>query len=67
VPSTHADFWLKKFKANADRDLRVESELRALGWCVLVVWSCETRNLNDLTPKLTDFLDRSLREKSAQC
>src|SRR5436190_1132162 len=37
-PATRNAFWLKKFADNKARDLRVNSELRKLGWRVIRVW-----------------------------
>ena len=59
IPKTRAQFWQAKFDANVERDARKEAELRKLGWDVLVIWECETRDLLSLGAKLTDFLRRS--------
>jgi len=62
TPKTRVDFWEAKFVENTTRDARVEAELRDLGWRVIVVWECETRDparLADIaadiksTPRLT--------------
>ncbi|WP_090734422.1 very short patch repair endonuclease [Azotobacter beijerinckii] len=44
TPKTRQDYWLPKFAANVERDARKSSQLKELGWRVLVVWECETRN-----------------------
>lgn len=44
TPKSRIDFWTEKFAANIDRDARHEAALRKLGWRVLVIWQCETRN-----------------------
>jgi len=44
VPATRPDFWVAKLQANADRDQRAVEKLAALGWRVLCVWECATRN-----------------------
>jgi DNA mismatch endonuclease (patch repair protein) len=36
-------FWATKFSSNVARDDRVQSELRSLGWNVVVIWECETK------------------------
>lgn len=41
TPKNNADFWLKKFAANVERDARINSQLEELGWRVLVVWECQ--------------------------
>lgn len=44
TPSTHADFWQRKFTDNIARDQRIEAELRRLGWRIIVIWECEVIN-----------------------
>lgn len=44
VPKTRTEFWLSKILDNAERDVRVENELRTLGWRVFVVWECALRS-----------------------
>src|SRR4051794_16042951 len=34
-------FWAAKFRSNVARDKRVQAELRAMGWKVLIIWECE--------------------------
>ncbi|MDE0111068.1 MAG: DNA mismatch endonuclease Vsr [Albidovulum sp.] len=43
-PKSRVAFWKDKFAANVDRDARQQAVLRELGWSVLVIWECETRN-----------------------
>jgi DNA mismatch endonuclease (patch repair protein) len=43
-PSTHADFWQRKFNVNVERDARALSSLEAMGWIPLTIWECETRS-----------------------
>ncbi|CBS88694.1 DNA mismatch endonuclease (plasmid) [Azospirillum lipoferum 4B] len=56
TPKTRTDFWEDKFKKNTERDTRKEQELRALGWDVLTIWECETRNPDFLNKKLSRWL-----------
>lgn len=44
LPSTRREWWQEKLGRNMLRDGRVKEELEALGWRVLVIWECETRN-----------------------
>lgn len=41
TPASNAAFWQEKFAANARRDVRAKQQLEALGWRVLVIWSCQ--------------------------
>ena len=44
LPATRKDFWEAKLLANVTRDRHAVDELRALGWRVLCVWECATRD-----------------------
>lgn len=52
TPKTRQDYWLPKFATNIERDLRKEAQLQALGWRVLLVWECETKQREELTLRL---------------
>lgn len=56
TPSTRRAFWLAKFAANAARDRRALRALRGEGWRVLVVWECQTRDMERLRGRLAAFL-----------
>lgn len=47
-PSSRSDFWITKFAANVDRDRRDAASLSALGWTVITIWECETRDAERL-------------------
>src|SRR5437016_973882 len=55
-PSTNKNFWRIKLDSNLARDIRNRRALRKLGWKVLTVWECETRNELALNKKLHRFL-----------
>ena len=55
-PSTHIDYWRKKFEANRIRDAAVASALHDMGWSMLVVWECEIRRDEELVGRLHKFL-----------
>ncbi|MCH8880311.1 MAG: DNA mismatch endonuclease Vsr [Planctomycetes bacterium] len=59
TPATRAEFWETKRRGNVARDRRQIRKLRRLGWRVLVVWECQTRDLEKLRAKLTRFLELS--------
>lgn len=52
TPKTRQEYWLPKFQANVERDLKKEAQLRELGWRILVVWECETRDSEELENRL---------------
>ncbi|WP_150672669.1 very short patch repair endonuclease [Pseudomonas fluorescens] len=59
TPKTRQEYWLPKFAANIERDLRKEAQLQALGWRVLLVWECETKQRKELTLRLRHELKLS--------
>lgn len=69
MPKSRIQFWETKFKSNEARDRRVQDDLVEMGWRVVVIWECETRNharLMDVLqsiaclPRLTTSARRSL-------
>lgn len=57
VPSSNPDFWRDKFAKTVARDRRNVQDLLGLGWQVLVLWECETRDADLLEAKLRAFLE----------
>jgi len=55
-PTTNENFWKDKLDGNIERDKRHKLELRQMGWKVLIVWECETKNPDKLLRKLKRFL-----------
>ncbi|MDR3566885.1 MAG: very short patch repair endonuclease [Syntrophobacteraceae bacterium] len=62
-PSSNVEFWQTKIGRTIERDRNNVELLTALGWKVLTVWSCETRNSELLGQKLKDFLNGPTIEK----
>ena len=44
TPRTREGYWKNKFHGNVVRDRRNEAELSDLGWRVMTIWECETRD-----------------------
>lgn len=64
LPKSRLDFWEPKLAANVLRDQRQREALEAIGWTVLVIWECETRDLSalsDLAQKIRTVAPRSRR------
>lgn len=55
-PKSRPDYWLPKVLANARRDRRNRASLTRTGWSVLVVWQCQTRDIERLRGRLLAFL-----------
>lgn len=54
MPKTRTEWWKKKLDGNVTRDKRNISDLRKMGWKVIIIWECETKTkqLDDLTIRL---------------
>jgi DNA mismatch endonuclease (patch repair protein) len=55
TPDDNREEWLRKFGGNIERDRRKTSELKQLGWRVLVIWQCETRDETLIVRRLTKW------------
>lgn len=55
-PNTRSDYWNAKFSANIARDVAQATALRGLGWSILTIWECETRDLPALEQTISRFL-----------
>ena len=56
TPKTRVQFWENKFEDNIVRDRRSESALRDLGWRVLVIWECETKDHEAVAARIVSYL-----------
>ncbi len=56
TPKSRTAFWEEKFSRTIAHDTKVQGELKAQGWRVLVVWECELKERKRLVDKLRDFL-----------
>jgi len=57
-PRSNAAYWREKIAGNAARDVKKIAALRKLGWNVLVVWECQTKDTASLEKRLRAFLTR---------
>jgi DNA mismatch endonuclease (patch repair protein) len=56
TPATNAIFWQNKRLGNKQRDRKNLSQLRKLGWQVLIIWECQLKTPIDVANKLQLFL-----------
>lgn len=47
VPKTHTKFWEEKFGQNIARDIRNYASLQSAGWHVVILWTCEFRDVDE--------------------
>jgi len=57
IPSSRREYWTPKLNRNQSRDADHLSALNTAGWQVLVVWECETKNINLLKDRIRGFLE----------
>ena len=55
-PKSNKTYWLPKLKRNVERDAHNLEALQRLGWRVLVIWDCETKNAQCVARTIADFL-----------
>jgi DNA mismatch endonuclease (patch repair protein) len=58
IPQTNREFWTQKISGNMQRDRRTIRELHKLGWKVLVVWQCQTKNRALVENRIAKFLGK---------
>ncbi|MDE2936535.1 MAG: very short patch repair endonuclease [Chloroflexota bacterium] len=59
TPIRNRDYWVSKIKRNQGRDERVGRELAELGWRVLVIWECQTKDPDLISAILRNGLSQS--------
>lgn len=57
-PSSNVEFWNEKLDGNVARDKENIRTLKRLGWRVLVIWECKTKNVDVLKRDIIYFFSR---------
>ena len=52
TPKSNVEFWQAKFDENVSRDERQNRQLSELGWRVVTIWECETKEQDALAERL---------------
>lgn len=55
TPKSNTEFWQEKFSRNVERDIKMSSQLEALGWRVIVLWECELKE-----PRVTRTMETAI-------
>ena len=66
IPKRNRELWIQKFKRNRERDEEVTDALRASGYRVIVVWQCETGDLEKLAMRLRGQLDATTHSSGVE-
>ncbi len=56
-PASNIDYWNAKLERTRERDQMTRTKLQSLGWGVLSVWECETREARWLSARIKCFLE----------
>ena len=56
-PKSNYVFWSKKIESNIKRDNEIFCLLKSMGWKVLIVWQCQTKNREQLNRMLKTFME----------
>lgn len=56
APKTNSEYWIEKIQRNIERDSKHQSDLKAMGWGILIIWECELNNPKIVTENIDGFL-----------
>ena len=56
LPKSRPEYWQPKIAQNRERDSATVAALAALGWRVLTVWQCQTKDSQALRQRIVEFL-----------
>ena len=59
LPKSRVEYWEAKVNKNKARDKKAEATLRELGWTMIVIWQCQTRDVLSLSRTLDRVLSAS--------
>ena len=57
MPKSNKKYWIPKLERNAERDKIHKRKLDRLGWSVVIIWECETKDLEKIVTKLKGKLN----------
>ena len=56
LPGSSQEYWIPKLTKNISRDQKHVCELQKLGWKVLVIWECQTKQIDRMVDVISRFL-----------
>ena len=57
LPKSRTSYWIPKLVRNKQRDVSSRRALARLGWRSLVIWDCETVDVQKLKKTIIQFLE----------
>lgn len=58
IPQSNVSYWESKLSRNVLRDIKNKQALEQLGWKVVVIWECETKNIEKLAEEISEKIKR---------
>ena len=58
IPKSNQKYWLPKLKKNVTRNKHSIEALKKAGWKVLIIWECETKELDLLKEKTNQIIKK---------
>lgn len=59
LPKSNRQYWLPKIDRNVGRDKENRKTLKKMGWKVIIIWECQTKNLE----KMLEIFRNELKNK----
>ena len=59
LPKTNLEYWIPKINNNIYRDKQNYRLLKKMGWRIIVIWECETKDIN----KLNSLYEKIIKSK----
>ena len=57
MPASRQEYWTPKFLRTMERDRDAIVKLKEIGWQVLIIWECETKDMATMAYRIRHFLD----------
>lgn len=58
LPEKNKNFWEQKINSNKKRDIQIINTLESMGWKVIIVWTCQLKNKQDISDTLTKLYNQ---------
>ena len=56
MPKSNTAYWKPKLERNIKRDKHHKIELKKLGWKIITIWECESKNIEKIKKKILKLL-----------
>lgn len=57
IPKSRTEYWKPKLEENKKRDSGKQTNLREMGWDLLIIWQCELKDREKLENRIESFLE----------